>query len=342
MSGSEPESQVPGGNWVSPPVDVEWHESWEAFSAHIGKHYKRTHQIFRQRTSTSVAKRNREITARAARLMVNGGEAQAGQLIPEYFVNVWIKLVCTHGWSRKSRSNGIRESCFDRDTGCKANIKAGVSWNDAEKKFMVHVTDSCVTHNHQISTATVDNHASNRRVDDPSVLAFVDQLQAAGSKSKLIMQYETGASHEERQLVYLQSQTVYLEADVKYLTYRVLCLKSAESVQATKPNYKNQRNGEGRKTANKLVQGKLAPVQRLGSVMDILCKMDIYEEAHGVLAVITKRSLPKPKKAIAGKFNEDDCEADIRYVSPQVFVKKTLSAIRVFLKSLSDKKSLEM
>ncbi|KAK1931761.1 hypothetical protein P3T76_012693 [Phytophthora citrophthora] len=67
--------------------------------------------------------------------------------------------------------------------------------------------------------------------------------------------------------------------------------------------------------------------------------MDIYEEAQGVLAVITEQSLPKTKKAIAGKFNEDDCEADIRYVFPQVFVKKALFAIRVFLKSLSDEVS---
>ncbi|OWZ05736.1 ABC transporter [Phytophthora megakarya] len=150
MSGSEPESQVPGGKLISPPVDVEWHESWEAFSAHMEEYYKRTHQIFRQRTSTSVTKRNREIT-----------------IIPENFVNFWTKLVCTHGWSRKSRNKGIRTDYFDRHTCCKANIKADVSWKDAEKKFKIRVTDSCVTHNHQVM---FDNHASNRRVHDPSVV----------------------------------------------------------------------------------------------------------------------------------------------------------------------------
>ncbi|POM71485.1 LOW QUALITY PROTEIN: ATP-binding cassette (ABC) Superfamily, partial [Phytophthora palmivora] len=188
MSGSEPESQVPGGNWESSPVDAEWHESWEAFSAHMEEYYKRTHQIFRQRTSTSVAKRNREIAARAARLVANGDEAQAEQLIPEHFRQL-LDQAGLYAWSRKSRSKGIRKSYFDRDTGCKANIKAGVTWNDAEKNFMVRVTDSCVTHNHQASKARFDNHASNRRVNDPSVLAFVDELQAAGSKPKLIMQY---------------------------------------------------------------------------------------------------------------------------------------------------------
>ncbi|OWY99247.1 ABC transporter [Phytophthora megakarya] len=54
---------------------------------------------------------------------------------------------------------------------------------------MARVTDCGVTHNHQVSKARFNNHASNRRVDDPSVVAFVDVLQAAGSKPNLIMQY---------------------------------------------------------------------------------------------------------------------------------------------------------
>ncbi|OWZ05501.1 hypothetical protein PHMEG_00022405 [Phytophthora megakarya] len=54
-------------------------------------------------------------------------------------------LVCTRGWSRKHRSNGIRKSYIDRDTDCKANVKAGSSWNEAEKKFLVRGTDASAT-----------------------------------------------------------------------------------------------------------------------------------------------------------------------------------------------------
>ncbi|ETN15980.1 hypothetical protein PPTG_21845 [Phytophthora nicotianae INRA-310] len=54
---------------------------------------------------------------------------------------------------------------------------------------MVRVTGFDVAHNHNVSKSTYNNHASNRRVEDPDVLAFVDELQAAGSKPKLIMQY---------------------------------------------------------------------------------------------------------------------------------------------------------
>ncbi|KAG3150848.1 hypothetical protein PI126_g11290 [Phytophthora idaei] len=167
---------------------------------------EQTNQIFRQRTSTSVAKRNREILERAARRAggavqsgqaergdnaatesVDGCEEGADRLIPARFNNFWVNLVCTHGWSRKSRGKRIRRCYFEKPTGCKANIKAAATWNDAEnfKKFMVRVIDVDVTHNHKV----YENHASNRRVEDPVLLAFVDELHAAGSKPKLIVQH---------------------------------------------------------------------------------------------------------------------------------------------------------
>ncbi|KAG4039139.1 hypothetical protein PC123_g25304 [Phytophthora cactorum] len=54
---------------------------------------------------------------------------------------------------------------------------------------MVRVTDVDVTHKYKVSRAQYGNHASNRRVEDPVLLAFVDELHAAGSKPKLIVQY---------------------------------------------------------------------------------------------------------------------------------------------------------
>ncbi|ETK71347.1 hypothetical protein L915_21398, partial [Phytophthora nicotianae] len=60
---------------------------------------------------------------------------------------------------------------------------------------MVRVTGFDGAHNHNVSKSTYKNHASNRRVEDPDVLAFVDELQAAGSKPKLIMQYLRKKTH---------------------------------------------------------------------------------------------------------------------------------------------------
>ncbi|KAE9273227.1 hypothetical protein PF008_g29894, partial [Phytophthora fragariae] len=118
MSDSEPERQVPSDSstWACPPVAVEWHEDWEAFRAYIKEYQAATHQIFRQRTSTSVAKRNREISSQTrsgsssstppSRNRGEGSDIDAGNvceatatngevpelLIPEEFKNFWIKL----------------------------------------------------------------------------------------------------------------------------------------------------------------------------------------------------------------------------------------------------------
>ncbi|RLN32094.1 hypothetical protein BBJ28_00016959 [Nothophytophthora sp. Chile5] len=137
-------------------MDVEWHDSWDAFHEYLAEYQDTSHQVFRLRTSTSAARRNDEIRARDSDSSVT--------LIPPEFKVFWVKF-------------------------CAANIKAAVTWNDAEgdKKFMVRVTDFDVEHNHRVAKAVYVNHPAVRRVEDPVLLAFVDALQAAGSKPKRIM-----------------------------------------------------------------------------------------------------------------------------------------------------------
>ncbi|KAE9114658.1 hypothetical protein PF005_g10392 [Phytophthora fragariae] len=79
LSGSEPERQVPSDSlpWVCPHVLVEWHEGWDAFRAYIKEYQAATHKIFRQRTSTSVTKRNRmNVTRRDVRNMISRMEEE--------------------------------------------------------------------------------------------------------------------------------------------------------------------------------------------------------------------------------------------------------------------------
>ncbi|ETP15749.1 hypothetical protein F441_09562, partial [Phytophthora nicotianae CJ01A1] len=82
--------------------------------------------IFRQRTPTSVRKRSQEIASQtqlgtSVTTAEDGGDSvelgSCGRLIPEDLKNFWIMLVCTHGWSRKSRGKGIRKSYFEKSTG---------------------------------------------------------------------------------------------------------------------------------------------------------------------------------------------------------------------------------
>ncbi|OWZ01036.1 ABC transporter [Phytophthora megakarya] len=90
------------------------------------------------------------------------------RLIPLKLKTFWTKLVCTHGWNRKSCVKGIQ---------CNADITAAVAWNDTEGALMVRMTDYDVLHNHAVSKATCQNHVSNCQVQDPTVLAFMNELQ---------------------------------------------------------------------------------------------------------------------------------------------------------------------
>ncbi|OWY99428.1 hypothetical protein PHMEG_00029567, partial [Phytophthora megakarya] len=117
-----------------------------------------THQVFRLRSSTSVNHRNTEIKT-----------ADGTLLIP--------------------KNTGQRKSYFGKSTECKAEVKALVTWNDDENKFMVRVTGYSTHHNHRVAQAVYDNHPSVRRVEEPVLLAFVDVMQSSGSKPKKIMQF---------------------------------------------------------------------------------------------------------------------------------------------------------
>ncbi|OWY95294.1 ABC transporter [Phytophthora megakarya] len=181
MGDSEPESQVPPeGVWICAPVTAEWLKDWNEFRPYLDKYQEHTYQIFRQRTSTSVEKRNAEIVAIYNR-SVQAHSSGAQDVLDE---------ACLHAWlESKSSGKDFRKFHFDRDTGCKANIKVAVAWDNAKGIIMVRVTDYDVRHNHAVSKAAYQNHVSNRQVQDPTLLAFVDELQAAGANPKLMMQY---------------------------------------------------------------------------------------------------------------------------------------------------------
>ncbi|KAE8891605.1 hypothetical protein PF003_g24352 [Phytophthora fragariae] len=147
MSGSDPETHVPSvGVWKSSPITKEWHESWEAFYEYLKVYQADTHQLFRLRSSTSVARRNAEIKAQA-------GADLSPELVPEEFKTYWVKLICTHGWRRKSRSTGQRKSIFNKSTQCKADVKAAVAWNNDKQQFMIRTTGYSTDHNHRVDAA---------------------------------------------------------------------------------------------------------------------------------------------------------------------------------------------
>ncbi|KAG2815935.1 hypothetical protein PC114_g14645 [Phytophthora cactorum] len=181
MSDSEPEVHVPSaGLWESSPIAKEWHENWEAFKDYLERYQEDTHQLFRLRSPTSVARRNAEIKDHAGGSSSETSDS-GSMRIPQELKTFWVKYISTHGWQHKAY--------FGNSTECKADIKAAVTWNKEERKFMVRVTGSSTSHNHRVDRAVYENHPSVRRVENPVLLAFVDVMQSSGSKPKRIMEF---------------------------------------------------------------------------------------------------------------------------------------------------------
>eukprot|EP00644_Phytophthora_capsici_P018824 jgi/Phyca11/132883/e_gw1.251.3.1 len=153
---------------------------WDNFFEYLDKYQDETYEVFRKRTSTSVEARNTDLTRR--------GYATSTTIIPASFEKYYQRMICTHGWSWPSRSKGKRENYFMKSTQCQAQLSLTVVWV-SDLGFQVKVTQQSTVHNHPLGQLTYANHPANRRVEDADVLGFVEELQVAGAKKKMIMEY---------------------------------------------------------------------------------------------------------------------------------------------------------
>ncbi|KAG1692336.1 hypothetical protein DVH05_025506 [Phytophthora capsici] len=86
--------------------------------------------------------------------------------------------------------------------------------------------------------------------------------------------------------------------------------------------------------ALKLVQGTLAPVPNVTNLVKLLNKD--YNDIHKSVRSLLERVLPQSKTVIARVFTTDEFEADVRYVFPRWYVRKTQAAITQFCKTLKE------
>ncbi|KAG6958515.1 hypothetical protein JG687_00009339, partial [Phytophthora cactorum] len=138
-------------------------------------------------------------------------------LIPGSFDKYYRKLVCTHSWTRQSRSKGKRRGCFENSTGCEAHMSVAVAWC-ATRGFHVKITHQNTTHNHTLGSGSYGNHPSARCVQDENGIAFVDELQAAGLKKNPILQFLRKKTGTRFELVYL---SLLLISNIFYVGNRI-------------------------------------------------------------------------------------------------------------------------
>lgn len=156
--GTIPSRAMDGGGFCVPRVSTKVHASWDAFHDYIAQYAFDTAQVFRTRSTVSIAARNAKIvTAIAAK---TGGEdhdvasyasyavaSPSSRLIPEEFKWFSKLLICTYGWKRRTRGKTPR---LEHDDGpCSAMLLARMERN-VDGNWQVVINRQVPEHNHRL------------------------------------------------------------------------------------------------------------------------------------------------------------------------------------------------
>lgn len=159
-----PSLQVDPTSVQAPRIWEKIHASWEDFHAFIAEYSASSSQVFRTRSTVSVAAKNAKTVDRAAKLNHTADDFNAF-LIPEQQKWYSKMLICNHGWKRKSRSKATKftSSSMDPvDTGtesskapCPAMVLARLE-RDANNVWRVVINRHMIEHNHPLVVASDD------------------------------------------------------------------------------------------------------------------------------------------------------------------------------------------
>ncbi|KAF1788782.1 hypothetical protein GQ600_20426 [Phytophthora cactorum] len=160
-----------GESVTAPPFET-WHDTWDALVARLDEYQAQTSQL-------SIY----ALLLRGIKLE-NKEKWREAELIPETFVDYYKKLVCTHGRDKGCRDEGYRTGHQRRGTDCPVILCATVLRCSETGTIWVCATKHKRSHNHKLDKDGFEHYPSNRKVTDPDVLDFVDELIRAGGKPR--------------------------------------------------------------------------------------------------------------------------------------------------------------
>ncbi|POM67114.1 Hypothetical protein PHPALM_16935 [Phytophthora palmivora] len=154
---------------------------------------RRSFQLFRKRTSTSVKLRNRRVAERfstRSKPTADHARAESARLIPESYVNYSLTLVCTHSGAFVSRGTGQRSRQDVRATHCNVQVNACLKLADpVTNRYQVNVTRALLTHNHRVDKETFLQYSNTRLNLSDELLSCVELMRKTGVKPKDIRAY---------------------------------------------------------------------------------------------------------------------------------------------------------
>ncbi|ETL38820.1 hypothetical protein L917_09585 [Phytophthora nicotianae] len=205
--GTIPSRAMDGGGFCVPRVTTKVHASWDAFHDYIAQYAFDTAQVFRTRSTVSVAARNAKIVASIAAKTGEDHDVASyasyaatpptSRLIPEEFKWFSKLLICTYGWKRRARGKTPR---LEHDDGpCPAMLLARMERN-VDGNWQVVINRQVPEHNHKLG-GHEETGASNHEV----IEAHTDTLTAAQTFESTPLQSVDNSSLMETQTIATES-----------------------------------------------------------------------------------------------------------------------------------------
>ncbi|RLN53651.1 hypothetical protein BBJ28_00010708 [Nothophytophthora sp. Chile5] len=190
-------SPQPQQLYEGPALERRTFDSWDEFDHFMEEYGRRTFQLFRKRTSTSVKLRNRRLADRVVKLrdkQVATAPAEPVEervcLIPERYANYSVTLVCTHSGAFVSRGTGKRSRQDVRATRCDVQVNACLKLADPRRnRYQIHVTRALLTHNHRVDEETFLQYSNTRLNLPDALLGCVELMRKTGMKPRDIRAY---------------------------------------------------------------------------------------------------------------------------------------------------------
>ncbi|CAI5702718.1 hypothetical protein KXD40_003084 [Peronospora effusa] len=167
---------IDGGGFCVPRVSVKVHASWDAFHDFIAQYSFDTAQVFRTRSTVSVAARNAKVAASAAAKLGQNDHDVASyasyaavlpssRLIPEEYKWFSKLLICTFGWKRRARGKGSRIDEYIDGSPCPAMLLARMERN-VDGDWYIVINRQVQKHNHRSNGIVEETGGSSQEVID--------------------------------------------------------------------------------------------------------------------------------------------------------------------------------
>ncbi|CAH0477789.1 unnamed protein product [Peronospora belbahrii] len=163
---------IGGGGFCVPRVSVKVHASWDAFHDFIAQYSFDTMQVFRTRSTVSIAARNAKIVASVAAKCGQDGHdvasyasyaatSPSSRLIPEKYKWFSKLLICTYGRNRRVRGGGARVGEQNDEGPCPAMLLARMERN-VDGDWYVVINRQVQKHNHRLHGYVEEACGSNQ------------------------------------------------------------------------------------------------------------------------------------------------------------------------------------